>query len=254
MKSTTSATPASDRFQFSLRTMLIVVTVVAVLLTVLIVLARLPLSAAQAARCQSNLKQFGLALHNYLAAEGTFPPAYIADSHGRPMHSWRMLILPYFEMGSDAEEIYKEYDFSEPWDGPNNRRLIERMPRIFRCPKDERAPPGTTSYFAVVGGQSAWPFDVGRPATEFADGLSNTILVVEATGRAIPWTEPRDLDFDQLDFTINGPTEYGIASTHTGGVMTLMSDGDVRFLPEDIRPAILRALLTVGGGEPVSPP
>src|SRR5690349_18070524 len=71
-------------------------------------------SAREAARrstCQCRLKQIGLALHNYLAAEGSFPPAYTVDADGKPMHSWRALILPYFEGG-----LENSYDFSKPWD------------------------------------------------------------------------------------------------------------------------------------------
>ena len=46
---------------------------------------------------QNRLKQIGLAMHNYLSAHTTFPPPYSADKNGRPLHSWRVLILPYLE-------------------------------------------------------------------------------------------------------------------------------------------------------------
>ena len=59
-------------------------------------------------------------------------------------------------------EVYAAYDFGEPWDGPNNRRLIARMPDIFRCPTDSHAPAGTTNYVAVVGNETAWPFTSGH--------------------------------------------------------------------------------------------
>ena len=57
------------------------------------------------------------ALQAYHQANGCFPPAYIADKNGKPMHSWRVLILPYL----DYDDLYKAYDFSEPWDGPKNK-------------------------------------------------------------------------------------------------------------------------------------
>jgi hypothetical protein len=66
----------------------------------------------------NNLKQIGLALRNYHDAYGRFPPAYVADGHGPPMHSRRVLILPWLE----KREIYDRYRFDEPWDGPNNRK------------------------------------------------------------------------------------------------------------------------------------
>jgi hypothetical protein len=79
--------------------------------------------------CRSNLKNIALALHNYHEDHGSYPPAYIADENGRPMHSWRILLLPYIERG----DLYKQYRFDEPWDGPNNRKLASQMPGLYRC-------------------------------------------------------------------------------------------------------------------------
>src|SRR5204863_151662 len=75
--------------------------------------------AARRSNCKGELKQIGLALLNYREVYGCFPPAFIADESGRPMHSWRVLILPYI----DHVSLYYEYRFDEPWDGPNNRKL-----------------------------------------------------------------------------------------------------------------------------------
>lgn len=47
--------------------------------------------------CGNNLRQIVVALHNYHDVYGSFPPAYIADKSGRPMHSWRVLVLPFME-------------------------------------------------------------------------------------------------------------------------------------------------------------
>src|SRR5262245_23624397 len=66
-----------------------------------------------------NLRQIGIAVHEYIDHWKCFPPAYLADAAGRPAHSWRVLLLPYL----GYEELYKQYDFNEPWDGPNNSRL-----------------------------------------------------------------------------------------------------------------------------------
>ncbi|MEZ6114117.1 MAG: DUF1559 domain-containing protein [Pirellulaceae bacterium] len=73
--------------------------------------------AARRSQCSSNLKQIELALHNYHDTFKSFPPAYIADANGRPMHSWRVLILPFMEQ----RELYDQCRFDEPWDGPNNQ-------------------------------------------------------------------------------------------------------------------------------------
>ena len=62
-----------------------------------------------------------MAVANYHETYGCFPPAYVADRDGKPMHSWRVLILPFLEQ----RELYNAYNFAEPWDGPNNRKLAD---------------------------------------------------------------------------------------------------------------------------------
>ncbi len=70
-------------------------------------------------------------LHNYHETYKTLPPAYIADANGKPMHSWRMLIMPFMEQST----LYNQYDFSEPWNGPNNIKLLDSMPSNPRLPE-----------------------------------------------------------------------------------------------------------------------
>ena len=76
----------------------------------------------------SNLRQIGLALSDYEAEHGRLPPAIVRDSGGRPLYSWRVLILPYL----GEEELYNEFRRDEPWDGPHNRRLIDKAPGLMR--------------------------------------------------------------------------------------------------------------------------
>lgn len=185
-----------------------------------------------------------MALFSYADAHGSFPPAYIADADGTPIHSWRAILLPYLD-----SELAKSYSFDEPWNGPNNSKLHDRMPRQFRCLSDDDAPEGATNYVAVVGTQTMWPFQGTRKLSDVADGTSNTILVVEVTGLAIPWLEPRDLEFDKLDLKINSPTRPGPSSHHPGGAMVWTVDGGRRFLRNDTPPETLRGLLTIAGGE-----
>ncbi|MGY8769640.1 MAG: DUF1559 family PulG-like putative transporter [Pirellulales bacterium] len=53
-------------------------------------------NAAVTIQCQSHLNMLSMALINYQDTHGSFPPAYIPDKNGKPMHSWRVLILPFF--------------------------------------------------------------------------------------------------------------------------------------------------------------
>ena len=90
---------------------------------------------AARSQCINNLKQIGLAMHNYHAMHKTFPPAYTVDKAGKPLLSWRVLILPYLEQ----DALYKEFHLDEPWDSEHNRALIDRMPATYRCPDAARS-------------------------------------------------------------------------------------------------------------------
>ena len=110
-------------------------------------------------QCSNHLKQIGLALQNYHDAYGSFPPAYMADADGKPIHSWRVLILPYLEQ----KALYDKYSFDEPWDGPNNSQLHEAAISAYICPSRPGNSRTDTSFVAVVGAQTAWP---GEKAAE----------------------------------------------------------------------------------------
>jgi hypothetical protein len=147
-------------------------------------------------QCTCNLKQVALALHNYHDFHGEFPPAFVPDQDGKPMHSWRVLILPFIEQ----QGLYQQYDFEEPWDGPNNRRLFSRIPRVYQCPSDVRTGRGIsewTSYVAVVDARAAWPGPTSAKLSDFSAGTAMSVLVLEDQTQEIPWMEPRDLTLEQ---------------------------------------------------------
>ena len=80
------------------------------------------LPAVSAAReCRSknaaganNLKQIGLAMHNFHDSYGGFPAAYSTDKNGKPLLSWRVHILPFVE----GQALYRQFKLDEPWDSP----------------------------------------------------------------------------------------------------------------------------------------
>ncbi|MGH7140262.1 MAG: DUF1559 domain-containing protein, partial [Pirellulales bacterium] len=245
-----AAVPPPPRSSSSTPVILIAVGCLAagLLLVVPILIIALLLPAVQAAReaarrnqCNNNLKQIGLAMYNYHDVWGSFPPAYLADENGRPMHSWRVLILPYMEQ----KALYDRYNFDEPWDGPNNSQLAAMMPPAYGCPSDAAGGPAgtTTSYAAVTGPGTLFDADLTSSFATVTDGTSNTLMVVEAANAGIHWMEPRDLDIDQMTLTINGsPTD--ISSHHPGGAQAVFADGHTTFLRATIGAQLLRALMT----------
>lgn len=212
----------------------------------LYVLARSAREAAIATQAVCPFKCLGLALHNYHDTYGSLPPAYLADEQGRPIHSWRALILPFVEQ----RHLYDQYRFDEPWDGPNNSQLLDRMPRTFHVPS-EPASNSRTNIVAIVGEPTAFP---GAGVTRFRDfrnGLDNTILLAEIADSDILWLEPRDLCFDEMSFRINDPTRPSISSSRRRGPYIVSAAGVVKTVLE-MHPETLRNMATIDGGEEVA--
>ena len=197
--------------------------------------------AARRTQSMNNLKQIGLALHQYHDAHGSFPPPVLTGPSGKAKYSWRVAILPYM----DQQALYKDYNFEEPWDSPGNRKLVDRMPAVYHDPSYPE--PTTLNYFAVVGPRTVLADRAdGVKLTEITDGSSNTIAIVEAR-RDIPWTKPEDIAAP----ADNQPLPQ-VGGVHPGGSLALFADGSVRFLKRTINPQTFRCLMTRDAGEVVS--
>jgi hypothetical protein len=122
------------------------------------------------------------------------------------------------------------------------------MPQVYAFHGEHRPGLATTNYLAVVGPQTVWPDAGTRSEKDLTDGPSSTILVVENRGAGIHWTEPRDLSFAKMSLELNRPN--GISSKYADPAV-VMADGRVIRLEQNLRPDVLKALLTVSGGEPV---
>ncbi len=186
------------------------------------------------------------ALHNYHTTYGCFPPAFVADKNGKPMHSWRVLLLPNLE----CHDLYRRYAFSEPWDGPKNRLLWMEMPHVYRCPSIRGQNSFSTNYVAVVGPDTVWPGEKSVSVENIVDGTSCTLLIVEVADSDINWMEPRDMTCRQAMAGVNLDRTHGISSNHRGGAICGMANGFSAFLHDDASPEAIKALLTIHGDEP----
>lgn len=205
-----------------------------------------PRGAGKRDECRDNLRMIGRALYQYHNDHGCVPPAYFADAAGEPIHSWRALLLPYLD-----EELARQYRFDEPWDGPHNQALHDRIARQFRCPSD-KSPKNDTSYVVVIGPQTLWPGSETRRLASVTDGLSNTIAIVEVANSGINWLQPRDFTVAELQAVMH-PVEKAAGSTnHSGGRLVLMADSSVQFVHDRISREQLDALLTIDGREPIT--
>jgi hypothetical protein len=230
---------------------------------------------------KNNLLQIGLALHNFRSTMDHFPPAVVYGPDGKPWHSWRVLLLPYLEQMALAEE----YDFSQPWNGPNNLKLLDKMPDVYRDPAQEGQKVRFAHYAALVG---AWQGPAGGPEihtafppsghrmkagakdlgglfadgfepgssteADISDGLDWTIGIATVTPeRKIPWTKPEDIvvtaDFPGLGKPggIAAPYPTGADLKGPRAAPVLKMDGTVTFLLDTIDPKDLRGLTSRDG-------
>jgi hypothetical protein len=191
----------------------------------------------------NNLHQIGLALHAYHDANGTFPPAATSPRPGAPPVSWRVLILPYL----DANDVYNAWNMMEPWDGPNNRKLWERMPECYRHPA--RRLDGTKTYYQVfVGTDTVFPADRGIRLADILDGSSSTILVAEGCSPVL-WCEPVDIPFQTSP---NGYDPKQVGGYFGKMVNVLLADGSVRSVSWDVSPQMFQNAITRADGMPVN--
>ncbi|HUT90011.1 MAG TPA: DUF1559 domain-containing protein [Thermoguttaceae bacterium] len=243
----------SKPFQFSLRKLLLFVAACAVLFGLLRVLWLAVESAREAARtsqCECRMNQIAMAFYNYHDTYGCFPPAYVPDAQGKPMHSWRVLILPYIEQHA----VYNAYDFDEPWDGPNNRKLAGKpFSDLFHCPSGPHMGNSpVTDYVVIVGPHTAFPGSTCTSFDDFEDGRENTIILAEIADSDVHWMDPRDLDFHEMSFGVNDKGKPSISGPHPAGPLVVFADGITAYnLSDRLRPETLRALITIDGGEKV---
>ncbi len=193
----------------------------------------------------NNFRQIALSMHNFESAYRGFPSAYSASADRKPLLSWRVHVLPFLEQN----QLYEQFRLDEPWDSPNNRALIEKMPSFYVV--DANTPTGKTSIVGIGGEQGVIGTQKLKPGRnpsgigfgQITDGSSNTILLIDAgTANAVEWTKPQEFE----------PTAEIIGQIIKNGSIVAMGDGSIATMKKDVQPEILKALLTMNGGEIIS--
>ncbi|MEZ6042497.1 MAG: DUF1559 domain-containing protein [Planctomycetaceae bacterium] len=237
-----TASPKPGGCMLRLWKLLVVVTIILILILLLLPATRRSPTrqAARRMQCKNNLKQIGLALHIYHDVYGSFPPAYTVDEDGRPLHSWRTLILPYLEEAA----LYNSIDLLKPWNHPDNSVALEAMPEAYACPS-VNFDVGHTTYLALNGPECIFNGATPRQLTECQDGTPNTIAVAEfPNNQSVPWMAPQDAGIATF-IGLNDESE----TAHTGGFQVLILDGSVHYVSNTLDVETRKALATIAGAE-----
>lgn len=207
--------------------------------------------AVRRTACQNNLRQIALAIFDYEARHGSLPPAYTVDGNGKPLHSWRALLLPYLKQ----QALFDQIDFTKSWDDPANAEARKAMAPVFVCPSRRKLTAGHTTYMVVVAPDSCFPGSEPRTLKEITDGPSNTLLVVEVcASQSVHWMSPEDAP-EPMVFRIPAGAvgERPSPAPHGGGLFNMAyADGSTRSLfADDLSDASRRVLISVNGKDRV---
>lgn len=141
-----------------------------------------------------NSNALSLGVFAYREANGHFPPPYSVDQNGRPLHSWRTLILPYI----GRQSLYNRLRLDEPYDSPANQAVLKGTTieeSHGSRPFYDSDCPSETHFMAVVGDRTMWP--LGQRVSDVPDGADATILLIEVANSGVDWYEPRDLSVNE---------------------------------------------------------
>jgi len=199
----------------------------------------------------STLQKIGLAFHGYHDIFGRFPPAVLYGPDGKTPYSWRVELLPVLKhyayqidpqtdistrQAYDAAIAVCGYDTSQPWDSPQNLKVLGIMPDAYRHPSDKE---GSTDagFFAITGRGTVFDPAVISKYSDITGWPSSTLMVAEYQARE-PWTKPVDIEYSP-NTTV--PRFGGFSQR---GFLALSADGAVHLVPDPVMPNDLRAFVT----------
>ena len=269
MRTTATKILSHDRKRtaFTLVELLVVIAIIGILVGMLLPAVQSVREAARRTTCLNNLRQTGLALHNYHSGHGEFPIGATGFrgllNPDATQIAWSAIVLPFL----DQTNVFEAIDFDVAFDDPANRVAAAKILPVYVCPSGSRGPAlsndrGPTDYGGMYGERITSPnsppkgtmiYTAARSHADVADGSSNTIVVAEDSDFADgQWINGRNL-FDQA-YAINAAPDFenDIRSRHTGGANVAFADGSTHFLNEQLELATLAGLCTCAGGEVVT--
>lgn len=223
--------------------------------------------AARMSQSKNNLKQLGLAMHNYHETFGHFPAGTHPNEKLKPEQRLSFLadVLPFL----DQSFLFEQIEFEEKWDSKDNRKFTTTQIPTYTNPgvsdKPNKGVDAPTHYVGIAGlGKDAATLPAGHKRAgvfgynrktrirDITDGTSNTMMTAEASKNFGAWAAGGNSSiraFTKKPY-INGPDGIGGPWSTPGGHIG-MCDGSVRFISDSVDPSVVEALSTMAGGEVV---
>jgi prepilin-type N-terminal cleavage/methylation domain-containing protein len=230
---------------FTLVELLVVLGIILILIALLLPAVRTAREPARRNACLNNLKQIAIALQNYADSHGgTFPQANTTNADGKPLHSWRTLILPYME----AQALYDSIDLTKPWDDRANSKACSTHLYVYQCPSatGRQDLDNRSTYLAIVTPKSCFRATQSRNLSDIADGVAHTLVVIDADAEhAVPWMSPHDADENLVLGLGVGESK----TNHPGVILALFADGHSEPISVDTPAAERIALISIAGND-----
>jgi prepilin-type processing-associated H-X9-DG protein len=221
---------------------------------------------ARRVHCAANLRSIAASILSFHDEHRRLPPPQLSTDGGPPT-TWRIDLIPYFSDQGSGSSLTGDYRRDMAWDDAANLPIAQRENGIYWCPANESPQDSQSRWYSayalLTGPGTAFPAEQPLTIDEFTDGTQFTLLAVEACGRNIVWTEPRDVDASRDNIGINTPgdqpgTSDGIMSSYhritsddPGGANCAFADGRVVFVDKNIDRDVLQKLMTATGGETI---
>lgn len=208
-------------------------------------LAQIPARGIVAARSDSerrassasNIESITKALLEWIENSRRLETNSIQNAQGRAVLSWRVKILPLL----GYNELYKQFDQTQPWDHPNNKRLLEYIPPESTSPERNDT---NTNYQLFVGRQALFSTKDLKFKSDLSDAPHIAMLVEVDDATAVPWTSPYDYDVD-----LSKPFGEGLGGLRADGFFFSWMSGQVALWPNPIDKVHLKKAITFEAGD-----
>lgn len=175
-----------------------------------------------------NMTIIAQGLKDYADNRKAFPGSAMSDNSKNPTLSWRVAILPYI----GYEDLYNRFNVDESWESPDNYKLLDEIPDVYRLPKESN---NLTPFLVPIASEGifhGYIRSLRMNDVEDSDGVADTLMLLEVSrDKAIPWTKPADLEVER-----ENAAQMILANSGENGCFVAWANGHVTRLKPSATP------------------